>query len=149
MTARDQADALLAGIRGRDKELSALHASAQAEAEKATARYKRRIEQAETKRAEMDRDLKRLMKAETAAVFDGRDKVNLKNGVLLHTQDFKVTIPRDALEKIKEQGWAEAVRVAESVDRPVVEAWPDERLVIIGARRRLADKYGYSLSEED
>lgn len=54
-------------------------------------------------------------------------------------------IPRDALERIKAQGWREAVKTVESVDRGVVSEWPDSRLVMIGTKRRKVVEYNYEI----
>ena len=77
---------------------------------------------------ETEKALLKLMKAERKAIFDGNQKVTLEHGILIHTRELKVSIPRDALKKIKELEWTEAIKVAESLDRGVVEKWPDERL---------------------
>ena len=92
-----------------------------------------------------EKELIKLMKKHKAVLFDGTDQVDLKKGILLHGEEDKVSIPRNALEKIKAQGWNEAVKTTESVDRGVVESWPDERLVVIGAGRKPVEVFDYEL----
>lgn len=96
--------------------------------------------------AELDaaaKELTALMKSNKAALFGGRDKVDLSHGALLFTRQPKVSIPRGALGKVKGLGWVEAVKVVESLDRDVVAKWSDERLFAIGAERKLVDKFAY------
>jgi len=92
-----------------------------------------------------EKELIKFMKKHKAVLFDGTDQVDLKMGILLHGQEDKVKIPRNALEKIKAQGWKEAIKTAESVDREVVENWPDERLIVIGAERKPVEVFDYEL----
>ena len=88
------------------------------------------------------------MRAQLVPLFDGEDKVTLVYGILLYGKEYKVSIPRNAIKKIKAQGWEEeAIKTAESVDRAVVEKWPEERLVMIGAQRKPKETYSYELSE--
>ncbi|MBU2550491.1 MAG: host-nuclease inhibitor Gam family protein [Proteobacteria bacterium] len=147
LTPLDRADRYLAEMRELGLEAEAVESEAREEMERVRARYEARLGRFRARLAELDRSLKDLMKQERVAVFDGRDKVRLPNGLLFHTREARVTLPREALERIKEQGWFEAVAVVERVDRPVVEVWPEERLAVIGARRRMADRFAYELAE--
>ena len=92
-------------------------------------------------------DLIVLMKENKIRIFDDRDQVDLEHGILLYGKEDKVSIPRDALAKIKAQGWKEAIKVAESVDRAVVETWPIERLVLIGAEKKPVEVFDYEIKQ--
>lgn len=99
-------------------------------------------------KASVERDekaLQGLMKAHRAALFDGSDIVRLVNGTLIREAGDKVTIPKTALAKCKELGFTDVVKVAESLDRAAVEKWPDERLFLIGAKRKPDEKFEYEL----
>jgi hypothetical protein len=89
------------------------------------------------------KELMALMKTDTLALFDGADKIALDHGALLHSRQPRVTIPRDAVGKIKDMGWVEALKIVETVNREVVEAWSDEQLFAIGAARKLVDRFAY------
>lgn len=146
MTEKDQANQILSEIAVLQEQIQTLEKAANEEMDKIILRrgeaLKPLVEQLKVK----DKEIKALMKSKTAPIFDGADKVKMAAGILLHTKDFKVTIPREALAKIEEQGWMEAVRIAKSVNRPVVEGWPEERLVVIGAKRKLVNKFGYEIA---
>lgn len=145
MTEKDAANQILSEIAVLKEQIRAIEKVANEQMEEIVARQgtalKPLIEQLTLK----DKEIKTLMKSKTVEVFDGADKVKLDSGVLLHAKEFKLSIPREALAKIEQQGWTEAVRIAKSVNRAVVEGWPEERLVVIGAKRKLVDQFGYEL----
>lgn len=142
---RERADALLRSIGDLTRTLEGHRARHEAALAAVDAEYAPQIQTLEKRIGAAAKDLAGLMKEETAAVFGGADIVRLANGLLTHTTEEKVSIPRDALEKIKAQGWVDAIRVVESVNRAVVERWPTERLTVIGARKRLAHGFGYEI----
>jgi hypothetical protein len=88
------------------------------------------------------------MKSDKAVLFDGTDVVRLTNGSLIHSVADKVSIPRDALARCEELGFAEVVKIAKSLDREAVEKWPDERLILIGAERKQKEEFSYDLKVE-
>jgi hypothetical protein len=91
-------------------------------------------------------ELMKLMKTSRGVLFDGTDVVHLPNGSLIHSVADKVSIPRDALAKCEELGFAEVVKIAKSLDRDAVEKWPDERLILIGAERKQKEEFSYDLA---
>lgn len=99
-------------------------------------------------KATVERDgkaLQGLMKANKAVLFDGTDVVRLVNGTLIREAGDKVTIPKTALAKCKELGFTDIVKTVESLDRAAVEKWPDEKLFLIGAKRKPDEKFEYEL----
>lgn len=127
--------------------LRLIQADAEREIEKVRARYADGITMLKDRVAALDKEIKGLSKANKALIFDGKDKAVLDHGILLYGKQRKVSIPRDALSRIKGKGWLDGIKVVESVNRPVVEQWPDERLAVIGARRRLVETFSYELKE--
>jgi len=148
MEPKDRASYLLEEVARLKGKIAPIEQEANEAMEEVAARYGEKLRPylAELDRA--DSELKALMKTKTAEVFEGSDKVVLACGILFHTKEFRVSIPRDALEKIEELGWLEGIKVAKSLDRAVIEAWPIERLVEIGAKRRLQSQFGYELTKE-
>ena len=108
-------------------------------------KYNPRISELKETINDLDRKIKRLSKAYKHILFDGTDKCELSQGILFYGKEQKVRIPRDALEKIKEQGWLEGIKTVESINRPVVEKWTDERLAVIGATRLHKEIFSYEL----
>lgn len=52
------------------------------------------------------------------------------------------------LGRIKELKFTEAIRTKEDVNREVLQTWPDERLVLVGAKRVEEDTFWIELKEE-
>ncbi|MGD0020799.1 MAG: host-nuclease inhibitor Gam family protein [Smithellaceae bacterium] len=86
-----------------------------------------------------------LMKKERAYLFAGTDILKLGNGSLIHNTADKVSIPKDAVERLKEQKFFEAIRTVEHADRDIIEKWPDAKLLLIGASRKTKEEFGYEL----
>ena len=148
MTPKEQAELILMEIAEAKAVVEALAAGAEERMELIRAEYQRKAAANLERLKQKDKEIKKLMKAETGAIFDGADKVTLTSGVLLHEKKDHVTIPRDALSAVKEHGFLEAVKVVESLDREVVEKWPEERLFLIGAVRKPKHAYSYEITGE-
>ena len=146
MRAVEQANQLLDEIRRLEVEIREREVSAAEEMEKVRSRYADVAEKRETVKA-LDGKLKKLMKKEAAKIFDGRDLVVVEAGRLFHQEEKKVRIPRDAIEQIEKLGWNDGIKIVKSVDRPAVEQWPDDRLILIGAERKPVDVYSYEIVE--
>ena len=143
---REEADRLLDDIGKITERLKNAETEAETETETVRAHYARGIDPLRDRLKELDEELITLMKSRCVPLFDGKDTVKLLHGILLYAREMKVSIPRDALELIKYWGWKEAILIAESVNRAVVEKWPDERLVVIGAKRKEKKSYSYELA---
>ena len=142
---RDDADKLLDDIGKATARLKTAEAEAEREIEVVRAHYARGIDPLRERLKELDKELITLMKSRCVPLFDGADTVKLLHGILLYAREMRVSIPKDALMKILAQGWNEAVKIVKSIDRAVVEKWPDERLVVIGAKRKEKKSYSYEL----
>ena len=127
------------------KEFETYQSVAEYEIERIRSQYSEKLAEYKAQIGELDKDIKSLAKKNKAEVFDGKDQVTLDHGILLWGKEKKVSIPRDALEKIEAQGWNEAIKIAKSVDRAVVEKWPVERLTVIGAARKIVEKFSYEI----
>ena len=130
------ADRMLAEIGRLGRTIEAAEAEAQVKIEQIRQFTVAELEPVRDRLKETEKALLKLMKAERKAIFDGNQKVTLEHGILIHTREKKVSIPRDALKRIKVLGWVSAIKISESLDRGVVEKWTDERLFLIGAERK-------------
>jgi hypothetical protein len=129
-------------------EIEAINKEYEAETQKISERYGEKITSLKEAYGIMENDLLKLAKKEKAVIFDGSDIYETRYGRLIHEMAERVGIPKDALEKCEKLGFTEAIRISKSLDRTVVEKWPDERLFLIGAKRELKEKIIYELSNE-
>lgn len=130
------------------REFETYQSVAEYEIERIRSQYSEKLAEYKEQIKSLDKDVKSLARKNKAEVFDGKDQVSLDHGILLWGKEKKVSIPRDALDKIEIQGWTEAIKIAKSVDRTIVEKWPVERLTVIGAERKTVEKFSYELKTE-
>lgn len=142
-----QADQLLAEIRVRQEEMSALEVEMLERIAKIRAEYEEELTPYRVLIAGADKALMQIMKMERQILFEKTDVVNLANGSLIRSEGYRLTIPRDALEKAEQQGFTDVIRIAKSLDRDAVEKWDKEKLDLIGAERKPATKYSYEVKE--
>ena len=142
---KQASDVALADIADCCKRIDALKAEAEASVSVIQANYSAMLAPLQSQLALNVAWLKDAMKSNKKVLFDGTDIVRLANGSLIHSTADKVTIPRDALAKCKELGFAEVIKIEESLNRDAVEKWPDERLILIGAARKQKEEFSYDL----
>lgn len=143
----EEADGLLARIADSTLKLQGWEAELAAKIEELKAAY---AQPAEYHRAELDvtkAALVELMKANRNEFFsDEVDRVDLAHGALLHKVIERVRRSKKITPEILEGlGYAEAVKIAKSVDWDAVEKWPDVRLAQIGTERKQTEKFEYEL----
>ncbi len=108
----------------------------------------------EARRKELAQAVATYAELNKASLFKGRKSVDLGYGVIgfrlstaLKTVGKAVTWDM-VLQKIKDFGFGEAVRVQETVDKDVLRGWPDERLATVGARREVKDEFFIEVNKE-
>lgn len=139
-----ETDGLLAEIRSITDKVVSLEARAQSELEAVRARYQA-IAEYRYLLGVLDKRLKTHLKVHCGAIFRGSDKRGLTNGTVYFGHESKVSIPKTALQIIKEWGWRDGLKITETLNRPVVEKWPPKRLEAIGARLKVIEKFSYDL----
>ena len=142
---KQQADEMLMNIGEVLKLRDQIQARADEAMREVTERYGKQIQSFNDRLKEKGKCIVALMKMGKKSFFDGTDIVRLENGVLIYNKEEKISIPRDALTKAEEQGLKDAIKIAKSLDRAVVEKWPDERLFLIGAERKMVETYNYEV----
>jgi hypothetical protein len=140
------ADLILKDLRDLGAEIQRRQAAYEEEAKMLAEKHQKGIAEFQAEMAEREGLIISLMKQNKGVLFDGRDKVSLKNGTIIYIQASKVTVPRDALAKCEAQGFTDVIKVVKSIDRGAIEKWPDAKLGLIGAKRRLQDSFSYDLA---
>ena len=144
--AHELVDGLLAELRRAQMVLRGIAEQEERELKAVNQRYESDLSVARDRVQQLEKDLMARLKADREMVFADGDRLELSNGAVVHQGSEHVVIPKDALDRIKENGWAgEAVRQVEEVRRDVVEKWTDERLKAVGASRHERHKYEYEV----
>jgi len=139
------AEELLQDLQIKSGTLKELEAEMEDEYRMLKAEYAEDITRLKSEVGELDKNLIKLMRGNKKSLFERMDTLKLKDGILLYGKNKKVSLPRDALEKALEAGYDEAIKITKSLDRAVVEKWPDERLFMIGGKRQLVEKFSYEV----
>jgi hypothetical protein len=138
----DRADRLLEQIASLKQRRSAAHQRVEGEMAAIRARYQA-IGELDYMLDFLDRELTSLMRTHEAELFGGRDNVRLPHGLLLHGRSRRLALPRNVLERLKDQGWHEAIRTTETVDRGLLAGWPAARLKQIGGCFKGVSRWAY------
>jgi hypothetical protein len=146
---RERANKLLLQISAFKEQLAGLEARAEAELKAVRERYEKPVKSFGTIIGALEEELIKLMKKHAGTLFDGTDQVDLENGTLLHGQEEKVKIPRNAAELIELLGWEDGLKRSVGINRETIEKWPDERLVQIRAERKTVEVFDYELKNRD
>jgi phage host-nuclease inhibitor protein Gam len=108
----------------------------------------------ETRRKELEQALASYAELNKATLFKARKSLDLGFGVLgfrLSTcvkTVSKATTWEMVLQKLKDFGFAEAIRIQESVDKDVLRTYPDERLATVGVKREVTDVFFIEINKE-
>ena len=127
---------MLAEIGRLGKTIGAAEAEAQAKIEQIRQFTVSELEPVRDRLKETEKALLKLMKAERKAIFDGNQKVTLEHGILIHTREKKVSIPRDALKKIKELNGRRRSRWPKAWTETWSRSGRTNVLFLIGAERK-------------
>lgn len=144
--ARSAADNYLTTLLSLKSRLSDAEARAQVEMENVRARYEAEVAGLKIEYKAQGKQLVKLMKQQTGDIFDGRDRVDLAHGSLLHSIERRVKRARGVLGNLKKLKIVDAIKVVESVDWDKLEKWPVEKLVLVGTERIREEQYSYELN---
>jgi phage host-nuclease inhibitor protein Gam len=142
------ADLTLRNIKYTADRITNLEQQAETEMAAIREKYKTEIELLKWEFDCLDKEIVFLMKQNAGPLFDGRDKISLVNGILIFAKESKVSLPKDALSRLEKAGFTEGIKISKSVDRGAIAKWTDERLFIIGASRKLIQKFAYEIKDE-
>lgn len=96
---------------------------------------------------DLEKDLVKLMKTNSAEIFDGEDRVELTHGSLLFQIEERVKKAKGVLEKLEEQGFTDALEISKKVNWDELEKWPVERLALVGTERKRKEVFTYELKD--
>jgi len=148
MTLHEQADQHLAKIAELTGRIELREKTFEREVQELRGLYQPEQEKLKKELAIEANNLLTLMKKNKSDLFEKKEKVVLPHGMLIHTIASKLTLPKNAVDRIEEMGWNEAIKIAKNVDREMVEKWPIERIIAIGGDKKPKEKFEYELKKD-
>lgn len=144
---RKKADEMLGTIQMYSDQLEAKQAKLEADLAVIRAGYTADLETLTEGKGHFEKTLKKFALKNRVDLFgvDG-DKVSLSHGIILYAKADKVTIPKDAIDRITALGWKEGIKNVPTIDRPVIEAWNEEKLAAIGATKKPKEVISWELT---
>jgi phage host-nuclease inhibitor protein Gam len=149
--AHAEADELLARAATLTATLSGIQEECQVEVAALAAKHKEKAGPVKKELEKLGKQIAAFAKKHQVDLFEGRDRIDLLNGALLHQEGSHVVKPRgiDMLSRLKDLGIADGIKITELVDWDKIEEWPDERLIEIGTERVPDDKFAYELYAQE
>jgi phage host-nuclease inhibitor protein Gam len=147
-TAKELANFLLAQIGEKADAINKITSAAVDDIAAIEAHYKQETETLKEEVKGLEKTLVALMKKERGTFFDGTDVLQLTHGALIHEDGYHVKIPKGALAKCEELKFDDVIKVVKSLDREAIEKWKDEKLLLIGAQRKMTETFSYDLKKE-
>lgn len=149
-----QAEAALGELARLERELTAVECALNEGIDRLKAEAAAAAKPLGARRKELEAALATFAQLNKSELFGRRKSRELAFGVIGFRRSTKlVTRPRLTLalvlEKLREYGFREAIRTRESVDKEAMRDWPDERLELVGMRRKVADEFFIELKTED
>ncbi|MDR1398128.1 MAG: host-nuclease inhibitor Gam family protein [Desulfarculales bacterium] len=100
----------------------------------------------ESRYKELEAVIKKWAAMNKSLLFTERKTLDLAFGTLgfiasTQIRQMQDVSEQETLARIKSFGFAEAIRVSECVNKEAMEAWPEERLALVGCLRRTLDKW--------
>lgn len=145
---RDKADEMLAAVGACELEVVNIEAEIEDAISKIREQYAGNLAALKEMKTDAEKALKKFALKNRVDLFgiDG-DKVSLSHGIILYSKADKVTIPKDAIDRITALGWKEGIKDVPTIDRPVIEAWNDEKLAAIGATKKPKEEISWELKK--
>ncbi len=89
-----------------------------------------------------------------AEIFQGRKSLDLAFGTIGYRVSTKIVqvakVTKEiTLAKLKEYGLTDGIRVKEDINKDAAATWPDERLALVGLKRRVSDDFFIEITRED
>jgi phage host-nuclease inhibitor protein Gam len=149
----NQAGNALAELARLDRDLKAIESDLNEGVDQLKAEAKAKAEPLAARRKELETGLATFAEANKAELFKRPKSRELTFGTIGFRKSTKLlTLPKltlaTVLEKLKSYKFTEAIRKKESVDKDAMRDWPDERLELVGMRRKKEDEFFIELKAE-
>lgn len=144
------ADDLLCEIVNLDETIKHFMDAYEAEKKRLDQSYAATLAPLENDREDAAKRLISLMKKKKDVIFRDGDIVYRPLGTLGHSISHPVAYPRSydpVIALLEEKGYTDAVKVKKSLDKDMIEKWPDDRLADVGLERKPKEEFTYDLKK--
>lgn len=143
---RQQAELALAEIAALDRDLSNIETEMQERIDTAKAEASQKSLALVTRRKELADAIAVFAKLNRQELFAKAKSLDLGFGVIGFRLSTKISQLRGVtvemtLEKLRQYGLADGIRIKEELNKETALGWPDERLELVGLRRQQADTF--------
>lgn len=146
--AAKQADELLARIGKAKAEYEKVNRQWDAAIKELERQYGQRAREAKEQVRALEKQLVKHAKKHRIEVFGDRDRADLSAGALIWSVIRRVKRKKDvSVDRLKELGFTDGIKVVESVFWDRLETWPDEKLIAAGTERVTKESVEYELKE--
>jgi len=149
-----EAEAALGELARLERDLTAVECELNEGIDRLKAEAAAKAKPLHARRKELETALATFAQLNKGELFRRRKSLELAFGTIGFRRSTKL-VPRPkltlamVLEKLREYGFREAIRIKESVDKEAMRDWPDERLELVGLRRKITDEFFIELKTEE
>lgn len=149
-----QAEAALAEIAALDRRLNSITDTLNAEIDAAKDKAQQSSTALLAQRKSLADAVATFATMNKAELFSTKKSLDLAFGVMGFRQSTQIAqMPRITqamtLEKLHEFAFTEAIRTKEELNKDAVAGWPDERLALVGLKRRNLDTFYIEIKAEN
>ena len=150
---RAQAEGALAEMAALDRDLSGSEVEMQERIDAATAEASQKSLALVTRRKELADAVAVFAKLNRQELFAKAKSLDLGFGVIGFRLSTKIAQVRGitvemTLEKLRQYGLADGIRIKEEINKETALGWPDERLELVGLRRQQADTFFIEIKKD-
>lgn len=145
-----RADALLASIRTQQQKYDRINEQWNAAIKELERQYAEPAQTyAETIR-DLEKELRKYVKKHKDEIFvAGADRTELASGALIYSVSDRVKRAKAVtVNRLKELGYTDGIKVEEKIWWEALETWTDERLIAAGTERTRKEQIEYEIKQE-
>lgn len=153
ITTLDQAKAALADLAVVQRSLEAIETAMNEHIDYEKQRADMMAEPLLARKKELSTALNSFAEMNRAELFARRKSLDLPHGTIGWRQSTSIVARAkvkmgQVLERLKDLGWNEAVKVSESVNKEAMREWSDGKLEAVGMERKVVDQFFVEIADE-
>lgn len=140
-------DGLLAEVIEAHKDVADIEARHEADLEALKKRHAVYAKVEKDALAKAEKALTAFAKANKIEIFGDSDRCDVPHGAVVRAVvKWVVKAKKVTPEALEKAGYAEAVKIAKSVDWDQLEKWPDEKLIAVGTERKSKEEISWEVA---